>query len=86
MINARSLLRKTIAFNDGFPWMKIFSSNISVSTSRCYAFKSDLKIKWIRPEKIPSTDPIKSGDFLNLPPISDKTVLKDYEKSNELKT
>ncbi|KAM7343156.1 28S ribosomal protein S15, mitochondrial [Cochliomyia hominivorax] len=53
---------------------------------RQYAFKSDLKIKWVRPEKIQSIDPIKSGDCSKLPPVSGETLMKGFDKSKELET
>lgn len=53
---------------------------------RSYAFKSDLKIKWNRPEKIPGYDPRKSGDRSVLPVIIKSEFLKNYSKSRELET
>lgn len=53
---------------------------------RQYAFKSDLKIKWVRPEKIQSIEPAKSGDCSMLPPISSKELMKGFDKSKELET
>lgn len=35
----------------------------SLTLARNYAYKSDLKIKWVRPEKISCIDPRKSGDL-----------------------
>ncbi|XP_017460576.1 PREDICTED: 28S ribosomal protein S15, mitochondrial [Rhagoletis zephyria] len=54
--------------------------------SREYAFKSDLKIKWVRPEKIPCTKPEKSGDLGKLPPVNEKEFLLDYKDSRELQS
>lgn len=53
---------------------------------RQYAFKSDLKIKWVRPEKIPCIKPEKSGDCAKLPPVNSKELLKDFNISKELET
>uniref|UniRef100_A0ABK9NFY1 Small ribosomal subunit protein uS15m n=1 Tax=Glossina morsitans morsitans TaxID=37546 RepID=A0ABK9NFY1_GLOMM len=53
---------------------------------RNYAFKSDLKIKWVRPEKIPSIDPRKSGDCAKLPPVDPKELIREFRKSKELET
>ncbi|CAD7014604.1 28S ribosomal protein S15, mitochondrial [Ceratitis capitata] len=52
--------------------------------TRDYAFKSDLKIKWVRPEKIPCTKPEKSGDLGKLPAVNEKEFLLDYNNSKEL--
>lgn len=53
---------------------------------RSYAFKSDLKIKWVRPEKIPSIHPSKSGDCSKLPQVDGKVLMRGFEKSKELET
>uniref|UniRef100_A0A182N9K7 Small ribosomal subunit protein uS15m n=1 Tax=Anopheles dirus TaxID=7168 RepID=A0A182N9K7_9DIPT len=53
---------------------------------RTYALKSDLKIKWVRPEKIPCYKPEKSGDLQALPKIAGNELLKDYRESKELET
>lgn len=52
--------------------------------SRTYAFKSDLKIKWVRPEKIPCYKPQKSGDLHPMRPIAGSELLKDFQNSKEL--
>ncbi|KRT80402.1 hypothetical protein AMK59_6636, partial [Oryctes borbonicus] len=41
----------------------------NITAQRSYAFKSDLKIKWVRPEKIPCYKPAKSGDLKSMPEI-----------------
>lgn len=51
---------------------------------RDYAFKSDLKIKWVRPEKISCIKPEKSGDLAQLPPLNPNELLPDYKDSKEL--
>lgn len=51
---------------------------------RDYAFKSDLKIKWVRPEKISCIKPEKSGDLAKLPPLNPNELLPDYKDSKEL--
>jgi hypothetical protein len=53
---------------------------------RNYAFKSDLKIKWVRPPKIPSIKPEKSGDLASLPAVDNKQYPLEFQKSEELKT
>lgn len=51
---------------------------------RNYAFKSDLKIKWVRPEKIPCTKPQKSGDLEPITEVPSKEYLCDFKNSKEL--
>ncbi|XP_064541532.1 small ribosomal subunit protein uS15m [Drosophila montana] len=51
---------------------------------RDYAFKSDLKIKWVRPEKISCIKPEKSGDLAQLPPLNPNEILPEYKDSKEL--
>ncbi|CAH1118449.1 unnamed protein product [Phaedon cochleariae] len=53
---------------------------------RNYAFKSDLKIKWVRPEVIPSYKPGKSGDLGGVPPIEKQQFMLDFKNSKELQT
>jgi len=48
--------------------------------------KSDLHIKWIRPEKTACWDPKKSGDLVPLEPLDMKKFPLDYQDSEELKT
>ncbi|XP_012269284.1 28S ribosomal protein S15, mitochondrial [Athalia rosae] len=52
---------------------------------RNYALKSDLKIKWVRPEKIPSYKAEKSGDLgLNLN-VKPSQLANHFDESIELK-
>ncbi|XP_037715898.1 28S ribosomal protein S15, mitochondrial [Drosophila subpulchrella] len=51
---------------------------------REYAFKSDLKIKWVRPEKIACFKPEKSGDLGKLPPLNADELLPDFRDCKEL--
>jgi len=51
---------------------------------REYAFKSDLKIKWVRPEKIACYKPEKSGDLAKLPPLKADELLPEYRDCKEL--
>ncbi|XP_030384628.1 28S ribosomal protein S15, mitochondrial [Scaptodrosophila lebanonensis] len=53
---------------------------------RQYAFKSDLKIKWVRPEKIPCIKPEKSGDLSKLPKVNPGEVIPEYRDCKELET
>lgn len=65
--------------------LRTLSANISFV--RGYAFKSDLKIKWVRPEKIPAYKPEKSGDMEKYNPAIDKSfILPEYTESKELAT
>lgn len=57
----------------------------SIFLSRNYAFKTDLKVKWIRPEKIPSTKPEKSGDLSSFAAPDSKRLLPLFDRSEELK-
>lgn len=72
--------------------MSLFLKNFSVARSltktaiRTYAFKSDLKIKWVRPEKIPCYKPKKSGDLKPMPEIDKKQFLLEFQNSKELET
>ncbi|XP_058831282.1 small ribosomal subunit protein uS15m [Topomyia yanbarensis] len=52
--------------------------------TRQYAFKSDLKIKWVRPEKIPCYKPEKSGDQQPIRAFDGSESLKDYRDLQEL--
>ncbi|XP_030746700.1 28S ribosomal protein S15, mitochondrial [Sitophilus oryzae] len=62
------------------------NKNIIQITIRNYAFKSDLKIKWVRPEKIPCYKPEKSGDLSPFPKINKSEYLHEFRKSKELET
>ncbi|XP_046392258.1 28S ribosomal protein S15, mitochondrial [Ischnura elegans] len=53
---------------------------------RGYAFKSDLKIKWVRPTKIPSYKPEKSGDCELFPQLDMTRLPAAFQKSKELET
>jgi len=48
--------------------------------------KSDLHIKWIRPEKVACWDPKKSGDLVPLEPLDMTKVPLEFQGSEELKT
>lgn len=61
-------------------------ANPTYSFVRSYAFKSDLKIKWNRPEKIPCIDPAKSGDLSTFEPVSPDTIINKYTNSKELQS
>lgn len=59
-----------------------FVSNLTFV--RNYAFKSDLKIKWVRPEKIPNFQPAKSGDLDPKDKIDEKLLQPEFQHSKEL--
>ncbi|CAH0557473.1 unnamed protein product [Brassicogethes aeneus] len=60
--------------------------NINNTSLRQYAFKSDLKIKWVRPEKIPCYKPEKSGDLAGVPKLDKSQYQLDFRNSKELET
>lgn len=62
------------------------TTSFNLQLVRNYAFKSDLKIKWVRPEKIPCFHPEKSGDLAKLTPIPGTQVALDFQESRELTT
>lgn len=53
--------------------------------TRSYAFKSDLKIKWVRPEKPTCWSAIKSGDLHKFEAPDPSKLIPHFEKSQELK-
>lgn len=53
--------------------------------SRNYAFKTDLTVKWIRPEKLPSILPEKSGDLKAFEAPDPKRYILMFDRSEELK-
>lgn len=57
----------------------------NVISQRNYAFKSDLKIKWVRPEKIPSYKAVKSGDLAPIPEIDQNQYQLAYRDCKGLK-
>lgn len=53
---------------------------------RNYAFKSDLKIKWVRPAKIECYKPEKSGDLEPMPKLDKTQTIMEFRHSKELET
>lgn len=53
---------------------------------RSYAFKSDLKIKWVRPERILCIKPKKSGDLSAFPNIDKQNYVPEFKDCKELET
>lgn len=63
------------------------TSRVLLSTGiRTYAMKSDLKIKWIRPVKIPSHKVEKSGDLKSMPAIDKSLPQFPLKDCKELET
>lgn len=50
------------------------------------SFKSDLHIKWVRPEKTACWDPKKSGDLSPQEPLDMTQAPLEFQESKELKT
>ncbi|XP_075165942.1 28S ribosomal protein S15, mitochondrial [Haematobia irritans] len=72
--------------NNITPILRTSAILINRQATRQYAFKSDLKIKWVRPEKISCIHPEKSGDCSKLPTVNPKELMLGFEKSKELET
>lgn len=64
----------------------VIRSANSVSLILTRSLKSDLHIKWVRPEKIACWDPKKSGDLVPQEPLDMTKVPLEYQESEELKT
>lgn len=60
-------------------------ANTTRTLVRNYAFKSDLKIKWNRPEKISCIRPEKSGDLKSAEVVPPETTLLQFQQCDELK-
>lgn len=60
-------------------------ANTTRALVRGYAFKSDLKIKWVRPEKISCIRPEKSGDLKSAEVVPPQTTLLNFQGCEELK-
>lgn len=58
----------------------------NLTFARNYAIKSDLKIKWVRPEKICCTKPEKSGDLEPKSEVQPSDLLSEFRESKELQT
>jgi hypothetical protein len=72
--------------NSGGTYNELCTNPYIYQVIRNYAFKSDLKIKWVRPPKIPCIKPEKSGDLVPLPPVDKKQYPLEFQNSEELKT
>lgn len=68
-----------------FKILRTTSNSSNLLIARNYAFKSELKIKWNRPEKISCIKPEKSGDLKKLENVDQSRYMLGYEKSEELK-
>ncbi|XP_049822890.1 28S ribosomal protein S15, mitochondrial [Aethina tumida] len=81
MSTARILLKNALEAN----YLRV-TPNVNNLISRNYAFKSDLKIKWNRPEKIPCYKPEKSGDLGVVTKIDQTGYKLEFRNSKELET
>lgn len=63
-----------------------FRNILNSPAIRNYSFKSDLKINWVRPVKIPCYKPEKSGDLVPMPPINESQIQLEFRNSKELET
>ncbi|XP_049941582.1 28S ribosomal protein S15, mitochondrial [Schistocerca serialis cubense] len=52
----------------------------SVQCLQARTFKSNLKIKWVRPPKIPCIDPVKSGDLEPAAEVDTNQLPPEFEK------
>lgn len=57
---------------------------INNTTQRNYAFKSDLKIKWVRPAKIPCYKAVVSGDLKSKPEVDYNRYQIEFRNCKEL--
>lgn len=67
----------------------IYPRNVAspaLTLARAYAVKTDLKTRWIRPRRIASTLPQKSGDLVGYEPPEQQRLLYKFDQSEELKT
>lgn len=64
----------------------VIRSAKSVNLLSTRGLKSDLHIKWVRPEKIACWDPKKSGDLVPIEPLDMNKIPLEYQESEELKT
>ncbi|XP_018320537.1 28S ribosomal protein S15, mitochondrial [Agrilus planipennis] len=72
-------MKKALQFSSRHPMLTF--KNVIV---RSYAFKSNLKIKWVRPEKIPCFKPEKSGDLDPMPEFDKSRYQLEYANCKEL--
>nr|XP_022914171.1 28S ribosomal protein S15, mitochondrial [Onthophagus taurus] len=64
--------------------IKLQKGSILSNLSRNYAFKSNLKIKWVRPEKVLCYKPEKSGDLEQISNIDLTKTQKNFRNCKEL--
>lgn len=66
----------------------VFLKNLAtpaVTLARAYAVKSDVKVRWVRPEKIPCTMPSRSGDLILYKAPDQTQFISKFDQSEELK-
>lgn len=61
-----------------------FANVVNLVSTR--GLKSDLHIKWVRPEKIRCWHPTKSGDLSPLEPLDMTKFPLEFQESKELET
>lgn len=59
--------------------------SISSTIVQCRGIKHQVKIKWVRPDYIPSYKPEKSGDLEPITSFPPETLGQDYAMSDEIK-
>lgn len=59
-------------------------STLNGSSLIVRTLKSDLKIKWKRPEKVSCFDPSKTGDRASMPKVDENNVAVDFQTATEL--
>ncbi|KAL0818328.1 hypothetical protein ABMA28_008810 [Loxostege sticticalis] len=59
--------------------------SVTSSIIQCRGIKHQVKIKWVRPEYVPSYKPEKSGDLEPISSFPPDTLGKDYALSEEIK-
>jgi hypothetical protein len=86
IIISRAVLVCGVYSKSGGTYKELRSNGCIYQVIRNYAFKSELKIKWVRPPKIPCIKPEKSGDLVAPPPVDKKQYPLEFHNSEELKT
>lgn len=86
IVISRTVLLCGVYSNSGGTYKELRSNRCVYQAIRNYAFKSELKIKWVRPPKISCIKPEKSGDLVAHPPVDTKQYPLEFRNSEELKT
>lgn len=83
---SRAVLICGVYSNSGGTYKELRRNRCVYQIIRNYAFKSELKIRWVRPPKISCIKPEKSGDLVALPAVDKKQYPLEFQNSEELKT